>query len=295
MPRVRRSIANADGSPQNSPNRVNQNSNNQNLNNNQQNLTHFPIQKIPFLPAHPAAWFRIIENQFTAARVNQEAIKFNHAISMLDSAMIEKCIDLIENLDANTPYTTFKTGVISRMAQSEQSRLQTVLLGTELGDQKPSELLSKMQSLAADQIKPEAIKTLWLQRLPSQVRAILAVSSEDLPQLAQIGDKILETVSYQSIAATSSSASVSEIPKASKMEDQISQLTKEFSRFRNDFQSFKNSNRDRSRSRSKSNDRQDKICYYHKKFGINAKKCTRWCTFSDPNMINSGNDRARQK
>lgn len=288
MPRTRRS----QGSPFHSP-PPNPNPNN-NPTNNPIPHAQFSVQKIPFLPAHPAGWFRILENQFTAARINEESIKCNHVIGMLDSAMLEKFMDLIENLDPNTPYTNFKSGVISRMAVSEQSRLQQVLLGTDLGDRKPSELLSKMQSLAGDSIKSEALKTLWLRRLPSQVRAILAVSSEELPQLALLGDKIMETMSYQCIE--SAATSVSSVSATSKLEEQISQLSKEFSRFRNDNQSFRNSSNNRSRSKSQDRN-QEKICYYHKRFGINAKKCTKWCTFnrqkSQSNSNSSENSWAR--
>lgn len=267
-------------------NSANQNPNpNQDQNPNIQNVPNFSVQKISFWPAHPAAWFRIIENQFTAARIYQESIKFNHVISMLDSQMIENCMDLIENLDAETPYNTFKEGVIARMAESEQSRLQKVLLGTDLGDRKPSELLSKMQSLAGDSVRPEALKTLWLQRLPTQVRAILAVSSEELTKLALLGDKILETVNHQSIASTSTNNSVSAISGTSKIEEQISQLTMQFEKFRNN---FKQSDRNRSRSRSRYNNN-EKICYYHKRFGNNAKKCTKWCKFNQSN-VQSGSE-----
>lgn len=61
------------------------------------NVANFSVQKFPFWTAHPAAWLRIIENQFTAAHINQESIKFNHVISMLDGQMIENCMYLIEN------------------------------------------------------------------------------------------------------------------------------------------------------------------------------------------------------
>lgn len=159
------------------------------------------IQKIAFWSANPGAWFRVIETQFTVARISDEVTKFNHIISMLDPDTINKCMDILEDVSADTPYSDFRTRVIARLSESEQSRLNKVLLGTDLGDRKPSELLSLMQSLAKGSFKEEALKTLWLQRLPSQVRAILAVSSEELPQLALLGDKVMETMNQQSVAS----------------------------------------------------------------------------------------------
>lgn len=251
------------------------------------------VQKIAFWSSNPSAWFRVIETQFTVSRITEEVTKFNHVISMLDQETINKCMDILENLSSETPYTEFRAQIISRLSESEQSRLNKVLSGTDLGDRKPSELLSHMQSLAGDAFKAEALKTLWLSRLPPQMRAILAVSSEELPKLALLGDKIMETMPSQTLA----SASINPSSSPSHLEQQISQLSKKFDELKSNLSSRRDSNRtnNRQRNRSRSKSRST-ICYFHRKFGEQARKCTNWCTFKKGNTAQpkSGNGQTGQ-
>lgn len=146
-----------------------------------------------------------------------------------------------------------------------------------------------MKALAGDSFKDEALKTLWLQRLPPQVRAILAISSEELTKLALLGDKVFETLPGQQLAASSV---VSE-PHSStaNLEKQIRELTKKFDELQRSVSQRKGNDRSRSRprnrSRSSSRVKQD-ICYFHQKFGKQAKNCTNW--FKWKKDSNSGND-----
>lgn len=245
------------------------------------------IQKIPFWSNSPAAWFRVIENQFVSARINSESSRFNHVIGMLDADAISKCMDVIEGLSPEHPYTEFRAGVLARFAESEQSRLQRVLMGTDLGDRKPSQLLSEMRALAGNAIGDEALKTLWLQRLPSQVRAILAASTEPIAGLALLGDRVMETIS---ISSHTPSISVVE----SGLERQISSLVKRLDGLEKSFRDFRNRSRGRSghRSRVQSNlgsgsvspqpgsSGSDKICFYHRRYKERARYCNRPCSYS---------------
>lgn len=91
-------------------------------------------------------------------------------------------------------------------------------------------------------------------------------------QLALLGDKILETISYQSIASKSSS-SVSAIAGTLNVEEHISQLTKEFGKFRSNYYYFRNKNSpDQTRLCSKFRNR---IMKHQKTFGNNVNKCTK--------------------
>lgn len=236
------------------------------------------IQKISFWPGNPAAWFRVIENQFIAAKVSKEGTMFNHAISMMDQDSINKCLDIIEGLPQEQVYTRFKEEIINRFAESEQSKLQRALVSVDLGDRKPSQLLCEMRALVGNSFSDEALKTLWLQRLPPQVRGILSVSAEGLISLSVLADKVIDTMSVQN-------ANVSSVGNLSNIEAQIGALTKKFEqmerRSRNTFRD-RSGSRNPFRYRSRSSSYSDKICYYHRKFGINATKCKKPCNYSTP-------------
>ena len=60
----------------------------------------------------------------------------------------------------------------------------------EIGNKKPSVLLREMRNLANGNVTDDFLRTMWLQRLPTQTQAILATSSESLENLAKMADKI---------------------------------------------------------------------------------------------------------
>lgn len=83
-----------------------------------------------------------------------------------------------------------------------------------------------MKSLANDQVKEGALRTLWMQRLPNQGQLFLSASQGvDLSKMADIADKIVEvsTGSALSIAAIAHAPPPHEL---SSLKAQISALTK---------------------------------------------------------------------
>ncbi|GFR15228.1 uncharacterized protein TNCT_656971 [Trichonephila clavata] len=83
---------------------------------------------------------------------------------------------------------------------------QPCAMGLELGDQWPSQLLTRMRSLAGDNVGKPLLKSLWLGRLPNGTQTILAALNENLDQLATVADKINDLTFPQginSVAATS--------------------------------------------------------------------------------------------
>lgn len=250
------------------------------------NVSVVTVQKISFWPSNPAAWFKVLDNQFTAARVTDELTKFNHVMSMLDTVTIEKCMDIIEGTPTATAYSSFKAEAINRFSESKNSRLQKVLSGIDLGDRKPSQLLNEMKALAGTDFADEALKTLWLQRLPAQVRAILAASSEELTPLSILADKIMETMPSNSIASVANDAFSAPTGRSSSLaalEQQISQLSERFNRLETGRYDRSSRGRQRSRQndfRGRSQTRSPgRFCFYHDRYGSRARNCRSPCSF----------------
>ena len=97
---------------------------------------------------------------------------------------------------------------MKRTAASEQLRLQQLLSTEELGDRKPTQLLRRMQQLLSGTTPglPDGafVRELFLQRLPSNVRMVLASARPDtsIDELAQMADKIVEVATPSVSAVT---------------------------------------------------------------------------------------------
>lgn len=149
----------------------------------------------------------------------------------------------------------------------------------ELGDKKPSQLLREMRSLAGTQVNDDFLKTLFLQRLPINVRSILATSKDELDNLAAMADKIIEfSANPQYINAQTNKVegiATTENDRLSRLEKHIEQLTATIQELK-----FRSNSRSRSRTPGPNN---NKICWYHRKFRDQAKKCLQPCSYKPAN------------
>ncbi|GFT05430.1 uncharacterized protein NPIL_174711 [Nephila pilipes] len=106
--------------------------------------------------------------------------------------------DIILNPPAEKPYTALRDRLCSQYDDSEEQRLRDLISGMQLGDRKPSRLLLEMRSKAGNRMPKELLKSLFLQRLPTYVQQILAISNDRLEKLAEMADGIMAATSHTS-------------------------------------------------------------------------------------------------
>lgn len=168
----------------------------------------------PFWPEQPEIGFAQIEAQFGTAGITTDMMKFNTVVAAIDSNVLSQISDAILAPPANGKYENLKKCMIERFCDSEQKKMQKLLSDVELGDRRPTQLLHELSNLAKDKISDDFLKSLWLQRLPANVRAILQASNANLSELAKLADKICEVSDYRqvcSVETTHSSGAISEI------------------------------------------------------------------------------------
>ena len=131
------------------------------------------------------------------------------------------------------------------------------------------------------------LRELFLQRLPSNVRMVLTPSAAalSLEQLAQLADRIVE--------ASPTPATISAADTHSQLTTQVMELSKRLDQLTTQMSSAihnitKRNGRSPSPGRrrpsiSRDEDSTHPLCWYHRKFGDNAKKC-------QPPCQKSGND-----
>ncbi|GBO30382.1 hypothetical protein AVEN_183337-1 [Araneus ventricosus] len=247
--------------------------------------------KLPsFWKANPALWFVQLEAQFALAGITVDDTKFNHVISAVDSEILNSVSDIILRPPDIDKYTILKKRLIELHSESEASKIRTLLQGLELGDQRPSQLLTRMRALAGDTVGEPLLKSLWMGRLPNSTQTILAALSEDLAGLATVADKISDLTNHSNINAVHVTPSTSDA-RVTKLEQQVTQLTTLVGELSSTIRQTRSRSRDRQfnygRSRSRDRFRKYKesssgICFYHTNFGKNARKCNSPCSFNSP-------------
>ncbi|GBO42739.1 Transposon Ty3-I Gag-Pol polyprotein [Araneus ventricosus] len=135
-------------------------------------------------------------------------------------------------------------------------------------------LLRQIQDLAGNRVGDELLRSLWLQRLSTQMQAILTTSSDDLNKLSIMADKIADVTSGSKICSNHVKTKVPEkiTPNdcISNLQVQKRELSLKIDRMSQFRRSRSTSRRNNYRARSAS--RRDQMCWYHFRFRENAKK-----------------------
>lgn len=236
----------------------------------------------PFWPSDPEIWFAQVEATFTTRRITSEKTRFDYIIASLSPEVATEIRDLILKPPDTTPYKVLREQLIRRTAASEQRRLQQLFNSEELGDRKPTQLLRRMQQLLGDRASltdSTFLRELFLQRLPPNVRMVLASTSATatLEEIAELADKVVE-VAAPTVAAASA-------PPFPELLTEIEQLRAEVQKLQTSVQHLTRQSRGRSHSRSRHASPaplDQSTCWYHQKYGTNARKCTPPCNFTQP-------------
>lgn len=268
------------------------------------------VQGIGYANLIPTFWrdnVRLWFHSFEFATSGLKKSQFQLAqllIAQLQLQDVEQVSDLISN-PSETPYHEIKQRLISVYEDSEHLQLQKLLQHIELGSQRPSQLLRKMRTLARNTIPDSTLRMMWMNHLPPHVRSVLLVSDSiskttALDDLALLADKMSEqmtevaAISDDTMAPKPSPAAdptkflIDEIRKLSLEVAEIKRTNfqpRARSPYRRDEQIGNrryHSSRQRNSSRTRHNGTPtlSPYCFYHRKFGADARRCTSPCNFN---------------
>lgn len=226
----------------------------------------------------PELWFFQVESQFHISDIKTDSTKFHAVIAALNPSVLSCVRDLVRNPPTENAYGTLKDRILQHFAQSDASRLNLLLKDLQLGDKRPSHLLSEMRNLAPDKMEDDLLQTLWLQRLPTNLQQVLSVCTASLNELSQIADKIHEVSGQNFAVAKVESKSEIGILRAELAE--LKQIVQQLS--------ARSQNRGRRRQRSLtpsgtvsgSKDSRKGLCWYHFRFAEKASKCQKPCNWN---------------
>ena len=206
----------------------------------------------PFWARKPKAWFAQVEAQFALRGITVDETRYYHVAASLDNDVADRVSDLLEAPPVSNKYTTLKERLVESYSLSKYEQACLLLNSPDLGDDKPSILMSKMLAMACEQDKKgDLFRALFLCRLPEDIRGTLIDSEEeDCRKLAQRADRL-----WSAKTTTSASAVI-------KLPTKVANQKTSFYEWRRNWKQEANG-----------------PCSYHTFFGKKAKRCEQPCSF----------------
>ncbi|KAL1509077.1 hypothetical protein ABEB36_003875 [Hypothenemus hampei] len=228
----------------------------------------------------PQLWFYQIEGKFRNRGIRSDSSKYDAVLEALDSSAILEVCDIIESAPEGNKYEYLKQALIKRFSISTERQLHELLSEIELGDRKPSQLLRHMRELAQGKATDDLLRAKWLALLPASVHNTLKVLPKaTLNELADVADSIMENTNPFVMSTSNFPPSCAAVIPNS-LENRLSSLEKVVAELSTAVKKLTKTSQHRNRSRARSRSLSSSgECFYHRKFGDNAAKCTQPCTF----------------
>lgn len=249
----------------------------------------------PFWRDTPRMWFFRFESVTAEQRKGKRQL-VDMIIAQLGKAELEQVCDIIYDPpeDDTAFYNALKNRLINVYEESDERKLEKVLNEAELGDRTPSQLLRHMKMLSRGKLSEPVLRHIWKKALPATVRSAIAVR-ENLEKDAKLEDlaKLADNVLQQSHEV--SAVSLQDKNHDQTLLEEIRKLSMEVAELKQDrahqptrghFQRARQRSPSRQRYRtpprspSRPHSPHRPTCYYHRRFGDRARRCTSPCSFT---------------
>lgn len=234
--------------------------------------------RIPeFWTDQPALWFVQFEAAVEPQKPSDKS-KYQLLIAKLGKQVIQQVADVLAKPPETGRYDALKNRLLSVYEESESRRIQKLVSDMQLGDQKPSQLLRRMQTLAGSRISEEALLVLWQNHLPATARTVLAATTlQDSEKLAAVADKILETSKPVEVAQVTGRDRDDLATAVEQLRLEVAELRRSRPRSRS-LSGHRQRNTSGSKGRFQS--KGPRLCFYHSRFKERATKCRKPCTWN---------------
>ena len=261
-------------------------------------------------------WFTRLEAQFRAARLKSQSVKFNVVLAQAPEQFVEQVseeeIALME--DERDCYDRLKALFLRRFTPSEDERLVNLFKDMHVpSTDRPSEMYRKLLVEAKGILPADAVRKMWLMKLPAVIQMLLAQDELPVDKLLERADVyfgkyhagkelscdasgvvglgtnpfLSSPVPTLSAPPPAPVAPPAETPDWASLTNAIAQLTKEVC-------ALKRAPRGRSLQRGSTTNFRNRsatpgtsarpadqpICWYHRRWGARANDCRAPCSFT---------------
>ncbi|XP_036344293.1 uncharacterized protein LOC118753521 [Rhagoletis pomonella] len=242
----------------------------------------------PFWTQQVQLWFIAVEAQFQLRRITADATKYYAVVGRLDQDALIIVEGIITRPPETDKYAALKQVLVNHYSISQERKFKMLLSGLELGDRRPSELLAEINRLGENKLDAAFIRFMWLDRLPPQVQVALAVSNEpDNTKLALLANRLMEVqrdtgnryvLPVTHAATNESNVSLDQIDKLAKQLEKVAKTLNQaaFADNRAQVKTLSNTSNEPQNLNTNST---PTVCFYHRRFGMRANRCTQPCAF----------------
>lgn len=252
-----------------------------------------------FDPVDVELWFMQAENLMEIAGINDDMLRHRLVVAALDRRTLGKVKSAVKPAAKDKPYWTLKAALEDLFQENEAAKFKRFLEGKTRGDRSCVEFVADCHQLTGKSPAADAmILQFLLREVPECLRAFVADCKDEVEVAAKRADDILVKLPSETkrptIAAVEpprAAASAADEPPA-WAQTLIESITKVVAGSRCHAcgrsddddrrprdQQQQRGGRNRSRSRSRGAQPNDGLCYYHRKFGDNARLCRPECKF----------------
>lgn len=248
------------------------------------------VRLSPFSREDATSWFQRAEILFRLKNVYHTGTKADYVLAALPEDIFPLMSDWIaEQGDGPMDYTLLKAELLRRFVATPEERAERLLalVRQPLGDQKPSTALQEMITLSrvtvGNETKPmDLVSVLWLLRLPDVVRqGIPKFADKSAAELGQLADSLICTYRQTNggrVMATQEDETAAEETAAAAQTIQQQKSHQKQRSFRPQNNNIDNQRMPRSsapRTFSTAN-----LCYFHRRFGRDARRCESPCSWT---------------
>ena len=113
---------------------------------------------------------------------------------------------VVTNPQLTSRYERIKAKLIRRLSHFEEHRVRQFLMHEKMGDLRPTQFLRHLRTLEGLSVTSEFLRTLWTNRLPPNIQAIIATQAQvSFDDVAKLADNISQVKPHPGIPHVSSS------------------------------------------------------------------------------------------
>ena len=240
------------------------------------------------------SYFMSLEFWFAASGITtqHDTRKYNIVMAQVPVNKLTELRAIIDAVPETGKYNFIKKELTKHFADSQQRRLQRVLSDMPLGDMKPSRLFNEMKRVAGSSLGDAVLLDLWATRLPPHAQAAVIASQGDAADKTAIADAIVDSMGLRNINAIAfdaprvptdaTTAAPSTTDNIAALQREIAVLARKLDQVWN-FRDSRSGSRGRSRTRrvygSREREPSAELCWYHRVYGKEARRCREPCNY----------------